>query len=197
MTPFFSPGPIEHPYIPVFLSGVGDGLAKLAGEIAQGFHIHPFHTVRYLQETMLPAIAAGAEKAGRSRAALKLSCAAFVVTGRNADEMGAHKTEIKRQIAFYASTPSYSPVLQTHGMGDLQEHLSSLARQGNWRGMGDAIPDDLLEQIAVIAPMDELAQAVKARYDGILDRVGYYFPFAPDDASKAPLWRSAADVFAS
>jgi hypothetical protein len=120
-----------------------------------------------------------------------------VVTGRDADEIKAHKTEIKKQIAFYASTPSYSPVLAAHGMGDLQEHLSALARQGDWQGIGEAIPDELLDQVAVTAPFDELAHAVKARYDGILDRVGYYFPFAPDDMSKASLWRSAADVFAS
>ncbi len=197
MTPFFSPGPIEHPYIPIYLSGVGDGLARLAGEIAQGFHVHPFHTVAYLKQTTLPAIAAGAEKAGRTRAAVKLACAIFVVTGRNADEMTEHKNDVKRQIAFYASTPSYKPVLDAHGIGDLQERLSGLARKGDWQGMGDAIPDDLLEQIAVVAPMDELAHAVKARYDGILDRVGYYLPFSVEQGDKAPLWRSAADVFTS
>jgi probable F420-dependent oxidoreductase len=197
MTPFFSPGAIENPYIPIYLSGVGEGLAKLAGETAQGFHIHPFHTVQYLQQTTLPAIATGAEKAGRSRASLKLACAIFVVTGRNAAEMDTQKTEVRQKIAFYASTPSYSPVLEAHGMEDLQERLSNLARQGQWEAMGAAIPDELLEQIAVIAPYDELAYAVKARYDGILDRVGYYFPFAPNDHDKEVLWRSAADIFST
>lgn len=197
MTPFFSPGPIEHPYIPVYLSGVNPGLAHLAGEIAQGFHIHPFHTLHYLHTSTLPAIASGLQKTGRNRTAIKLSCAIFVVTGSTSDEINAHKAEVKRQIAFYASTPSYKAVLEAHGIGDLQEKLSVLARQGDWAAMGAAIPDDFLEQVAVIAPAGELAHAVKARYDGVLDRVGYYFPFIPEDTDKATLWRDAAAVFTS
>jgi hypothetical protein len=53
----------------------------------------------------------------------------------------------------------------------------------------------MLDEFAVIAPPDELAQAVRARYDGWLDRVGYYFPFEPDNADQAQVWRDAAGVF--
>ncbi|MCL4251473.1 MAG: TIGR03617 family F420-dependent LLM class oxidoreductase [Anaerolineae bacterium] len=195
MTPFFSPGPIENPAIPIYIAGVNEGLCKLAGELCQGFHVHPLHTTRYLREVLIPAIDAGAQSAGRTRADLQLTCALFVATGRNKDEIRASTAAIKTQIAFYASTPSYRPVLDLHGWGDLQERLALMARTGQWAAMGDQISDDIVGEFAVIAPMDELAQAVRARYDELLDRVGYYLPFEPDDVDKSAIWRNAAEVF--
>jgi probable F420-dependent oxidoreductase len=197
MTPFFAPEAIAHPDIPIYLSGVNEGLSKLAGEIAQGFHVHPFHTVRYLQEVTLPAMAAGAAAANRTVADIQKICGIFVATGRNDEEIRASSDEIKRQIAFYASTPSYKAVLDLHGWGDLQERLSLLARQGEWTAMSAEISDEMLHQFAVVAPVDQLAQAAKARYHGLLDRIAYYFPFEPNDADKTPLWQGAANVFSA
>ncbi|MCC6612931.1 MAG: TIGR03617 family F420-dependent LLM class oxidoreductase [Anaerolineae bacterium] len=197
MTPFFSPQPLEHPDIPIYIAGVNEGLCRLAGELCQGFHVHPLHTTRYLRESIIPAIDAGARAAGRTRADLQLTCALFIATGRDAAEIRAQSDAIKTQIAFYASTPSYRPVLDLHGWGDLQEHLATMTRSGQWQDMGKEISDELLHEVAVVAPVDELAQAVQARYDGLLDRVGYYIPFEPEDADKSLLWRNAAEVFCS
>ena len=36
MTPFFDPGPIDHPAIPIHLAAVGTGMARLAGEALKG-----------------------------------------------------------------------------------------------------------------------------------------------------------------
>ncbi len=189
MTPFFSPGPIATPDIPIYIAGVGPGLCRLAGERCQGFHVHPFHTARYLRETIIPAIQAGAEPAGRSRADLELSSAVFVVT-RPEEAEG-----IKQQIAFYASTANYRPVMDLHGWGDLHLRLNQLAREGHWREMGPLVSDEMLAELAVIAPADELADAIRERYDGLLDRVGYYFAFQPGDADRQSLWRKTAETF--
>ncbi len=197
MTPFFKPNPIEHPDIPIYIAGVNEHLCRLAGEMCQGFHVHPFHTVRYLKELIIPNIEQGALKTGRSAKDCALSCAIFVVTGNDADETAQNKLAVKSQIAFYASTPSYSSVLELHGLGELHVQLNELSRQGRWFEMGDLISDDLLNEFAVVAPVDELAEAVKARYTGLLDRVGYYLPFAPSDADKALMWKKAAETFAS
>jgi hypothetical protein len=70
-----------------------------------------------------------------------------------------------------------------------------MSREGRWFEMGELISDEMLNQFAVVAPMDELAQAVKARYTGLLDRVGYYFPFMPEEKEREIVWRSAAEVF--
>src|SRR5512142_2985127 len=121
MSPFFNPGPIAHPRIPIYIAGVNEGLAKLAGELCDGFHVHPFHSPRYLKEVILPAIEAGVEKAGRKREDLCVSVTAFVAT--SAEE----ETFARSQIAFYASTPSYRSVMSLYGWGEVAEQLSAHA----------------------------------------------------------------------
>ncbi|MFZ4816002.1 MAG: TIGR03617 family F420-dependent LLM class oxidoreductase [Phototrophicaceae bacterium] len=195
MTPFFNPGKIAHPDIPVYVAGVNAAMCRVVGEVAQGLHVHPFHTVRYLQEVALPNVAEGAARAGKSLADIERYCAVFVVTGATAEERANQAIQIKSQIAFYASTPSYSAVMELHGWLDLHERLRGMARLGQWSEMWELISDEMLAEFAVIAAPDELASAVQERYAGLLTRVGYYFPFEPDDTEKAALWRDAARVF--
>lgn len=196
MTPFFSPAPMAYWQIPVYIAGVNEGLCRLAGELCQGFHVHSFHTVRYLKDLILPNIEIGLQKSLRSRADIQLTCAVFVVTGRTAEEMRNNAVMAKSQIAFYASTPSYKTVMEMHGWRDLAERLNSMSREGRWAEMWQEISDDMLDEFAVVAPLDDLPRKVKERYDGLLDRVGFYFPFEPDDADKKAIWENTARVFA-
>jgi probable F420-dependent oxidoreductase len=173
ITPFFNPGPIDDPDIPVAIAGVGPYMARLAGEVCQGFHVHPFHTVKYLDDVVLPRMKEGAAAADRDLSDIDRISTVMVVTGRNNDEIEAGKAAIKTQIAFYASTPDYLPVLETHGW-DVGEQLSALARRGEWHKMGSLITDEILHEVAVVAPFDSLGQEIRARYGDRLQRVGYY-----------------------
>lgn len=195
MTPFFSPDPMPYFDIPIYIAGVNERLCRLAGELCQGFHVHPFHTIQYLKELIIPNIEAGAKRSNRSREDVKLTCAIFVVTGKDAEEIRNNAIATKSQIAFYASTPSYSSVLEMHGWQDLGERLGKMTREGRWSEMWQEISDDMLNEIAVVAPIDELAHKVKERYTGLLDRIGYYFPFIPGEADKQVIWESAAKTF--
>jgi probable F420-dependent oxidoreductase len=173
MTPFFSPGPIDHPDIPIFIAGVGAPLCKLAGEVADGFHVHAYHTRQYLSEVVLPAIAEGAQQADRKREAIEIATMAFVALSD--DEIDAQR----QQIAFYASTPSYRPVLNLHGWGKVGEELSALAARGKWDEMPGLITDEMLETFVIIGSWADIAGKLRAKYDGLLDRVGLYRPFVP------------------
>lgn len=187
MTPFFNPGPIEHPEIPIFLAGVNPGLIGLAGEVADGLHGHPLHSARYLREVVRPALAKGAARAGRAPEAIELSVTAFVATNRElADEVRSH-------ISFYASTPSYRPVFELHGWGETAERLSDLARRGRWGEMPALIDDEMLEALAVVASEEELAGALRARYQGLADRVTPYPPFRLEE--RPSFWRSLTAGF--
>jgi probable F420-dependent oxidoreductase len=184
MSPFFNPGPITHPEIPVFIAGVNPGLARLAGEAADGFHVHPFHTPRYLVEVLLPAIEAGAVKAGRRRADVQVSTSAFVVTSPE------EASFVRQQLSFYASTPSYRPVMALHGWEDTAAELSALAARGRWDEMPALITDDVLETFAVAGSLQALPDALRQRYQGSVDRLALYLPFIPgqrDDFWKALL----------
>jgi probable F420-dependent oxidoreductase len=193
MTPFFNPGPIAHPNIPIYIAGVNEGLARLAGEACEGFHVHPFHSVKYINEIVRPQIALAAERAGRAPADVTLVSSFFAITGPNEAAMNATRALAREQIAFYASTPTYRVVLACHGWEDVGEQLSRLAAAKRWSEMGALITDDMLEIFAVKAPLERLGQAIRERYDGVLDRVFGYLPFVPGQLDDA--WRQiAADV---
>jgi probable F420-dependent oxidoreductase len=193
MTPFFAPGAVPQPDIPIYIAGVNAQLCRVAGELCDGFHVHPFHTVDYLQAQIIPNIEAGAAKTGRTRQDVALNCAIFVVSGRDEAEMQSAAFEVKMQIAFYASTYSYRAVLDQHGWGEIGDQLAVMARQGDWASMAGLITDEMLDAFAVVAPVDELASRVKARYEGLLDRVGYYYPFVPGE--RDALWQNALETF--
>jgi len=187
MSPFFNPGPIDHPDIPIYIAGVNTGLAKLAGEICQGFHAHPFHTQRYLSEIILPAIVQGAEKAGRTRSDVAVSVSLFAATNDGQREF------CRQQISFYASTPSYRPVMELHGWGEIAVLLSGLASRGQWGDMPGMISDEMLEEFCVQAGEDDLAAALHGRYASLADRVTLYMPFVP--GSMDPFWSKLTGYF--
>jgi len=173
MTPFFDPGPIKHPDVPVYIAGVGPYMAALAGEVCDGYHVHPFHSVKYLEEVTFPAMDEGAASAGRDRSAVDIVSTVFVVTGRDEEEMASMRSLVKQQISFYASTPAYRGMLEVHDW-DFGPELTAMSKRGEWASMADVIPDEAVAEVAVEAPLDELGAAVRARYHGILDRMGFY-----------------------
>ncbi len=191
MTPFFSPQPLPDPTWtpPIFIAGVNRNLCRLAGEVCDGFHVHPFHTPRYLREAVLPWMEGGLEAAGRSRRSLQMSASVFVITGTGA-ERDSMRGEVRRQIAFYASTPSYRTLLTLHGWDTQGEELSRLARRGRWEEMGTLISDEMLAELAIEADdLSEAASRLLARYEGMLDRAAFYLPFVPGERDDE--WRAA------
>ncbi len=192
MSPFFNPGPIDYPDIPIYIAGVNEGLCRLAGEVADGFHVHPLNSARYVRECVRPWIEAGARKAGRRLEDVAVSVTVFVVTGRDEAEMEKERESVRQQIAFYASTPTYRTVLELHGWGDTAQELSRLAARQRWDEMPRLITDEMLETFAVVAPRDRLAEAVKARYAGLADRITYYAAFLEGDED---FWRETVRAF--
>lgn len=186
MSPFFDPGPILDPRIPIVLAGVNPPLARLAGEVGDGFFVHPFHTPRYLREVLLPAIEAGARKAGRDPQTIVKVGSVFVITGRDEADVREAREFIRAQIAFYGSTPSYRRVWALHGWEALGEELSALAARGRWAEMPGRISDEILEAFALSAPPEGVWERLQAVYEGLLDRVTLYRPFRLQDRD---LWR--------
>ncbi len=175
MSPFFNPGPNQYPNIPTYIAGVNIGLARLAGECADGFHVHPLHSPRYLREVVIPAIEAGAAQNGRARTEVAVAVSAFVAT------KPAEQAYMRQQISFYASTPSYRRVFELHGWEDVAEKLSALAARGQWGEMPDQISDEILKTFTVVADPQDVPYALKERYAGLVDRLGLYIPYAPGE----------------
>ena len=179
MTPFFDPGPIQHPHVPVYLAGVNPQMCRVAGEIADGLHVHSFHSARYLRDCVHPAVQAGLNRAGRSRAGFTFRASTMVVLGDSPEERSRRARAVKQQIAFYASTRTYQPVLAVHGLEDLVPRLHARSLAGDWEGMTDLISDETLELFAVSGPFEEIGDRIRERYRGLYDRTQLYPSFQP------------------
>lgn len=190
MTPFFDPGPIEHPAIPIYIAGVNPALCRLAGEVAEGFLAHPYHSADYLRQVVRPALNAGAARAGRDPHTVRLSVTALTATDATEADFA------RSQIAFYASTPTYRPVMAHHGWGEVADRLRELSRRAAWGEMGALVTDEMLATFAVVAPEDGLAAALLERYGGLADRLSLYVPYTP--GTRDTFWRRlAADLHAA
>jgi probable F420-dependent oxidoreductase len=183
MTPFFDPGPSDHGPPKVFLAAVGEGMTNVAGEVADGMLVHGFTTERYLREVTIPTIESSLAARSLARADFELSYPAFVVTGDNEEQIANAATRVRSQIAFYASTPAYRPVLERHGWGELQPELNTLSKQGEWDEMGRRIDDDVLDAFAVQGTPDEIPGLLQKRFGDIVDRIQLYTPYNAGDVS--------------
>jgi probable F420-dependent oxidoreductase len=193
MTPFFSPAPSPYGPPAVYLAAVGDRMTRVAGEVCDGLLPHPFTTPRYLREHTLPLLEEGLAAGGRTRADVTVALSGFVVSGATEEELAAATRGVREQIAFYASTPAYRPVLDLHGWGELGAELNRLSRGSDpdrWRRMGELVDDGVLAEFAVVAEPGRLGRALADRFGGLVDRFTFNAPYAHDDALFAP----AADV---
>ncbi len=180
MTPFFNPGPNPYGTPKVFLAGVGLHMTEVAGEVCDGFIAHGFTTESYLRDVSIPALQRGMEKSGRQRADFQVSLPSFLVTGDNDEQRHVASQAVRQQIAFYASTPAYRTVLDHHGWGELQPELTGLSKRGEWVAMADRITDDVLDAFAVVCSVDDAAALLRTRFNGVIDRISLYTPYALD-----------------
>lgn len=190
MTPFFSPKPHAYGPPPVYLAGVGGLMTEVAGEVADGFFVHPFTTRRYLEEITLPALRRGRASGGKvdadgegDLAGFAVCGPSFVTVGRDEAELAAAAAGTRGQIAFYASTPAYRAVLELHGWGDLQPELTRLTKEGRWGEIGNLIDDDVLRAFSVVGTPEEAGKALREKVDGCYDRITLYTPYTmPPDS---------------
>jgi probable F420-dependent oxidoreductase len=192
MTPAFTPARHEFGDIPIYVSGLNKYMCRLAGELCDGIHIHPFHTVKYLRESVIPNIEIGLQKTGRQRKDISLSSMAFVAVGRNDEEIHTVREAARRQIAFYGSTRTYKGVFDAHGWGDVTMRLNERTAKGDWAGMAGEITDEMLDTVVISGTYDNIAAKVKANYEGLLDRVAFYYPYRPADDAE---WRKVTGTF--
>lgn len=190
MSPFFTPQPIQFPNIPISIAGVNLGLAELAGECADGFMIHPFHSAGYLRDVLLPALKTGTERSGRGVEKVKKFLTVFCAITEE------EKEACRAQIAFYASTPTYKKVLEHHDRGDVGDVLSRMAARGKWEDMSNQIDDAFLGQICVIAKdVDDLADKLREKYLGLADSISIYKMYKPGECDH--YWRRLVRKFHS
>jgi len=180
MVPAFDPGPLSYRPPPILTAGFGPLITAVAGEVADGFLVHPLNTRRSLLELTVPALQVGCDRAGRSLSDLEITAVTIVVTGSTEESLVRSREAVRAQLAFYGSTPAYAPVFELSGRGDLHPELKRRAAAGEWAEMSTLIDDEFLEEVAVVGEPHTIAAQLRERLDGITDSVSLVNNRAPD-----------------
>lgn len=171
----WSPGPIEAADPPIDIAAVNPWMLRMAGEVADGVHVHPLNTPTYLRQTVRPSLAEGAAKAGRDPGELATIVPCFTVAGDTDEERSPWREWARMQVAFYGSTPNYAFIFDQVGAEGTTARLREKQKAGDLAGMAAVIDDDLLAHFVVEGTWDELGDVIVDRYQGLADRVVLYF----------------------
>lgn len=169
MTPLFNPGANPHGAPPIHLAGFGPAMVHVAGEVADGWIVHPLHSPSFIEEVALPALHRGFAVSGRQRTDYCISSQTIVMLGTSDEQLARARDGARAQVAFYASTPAYRVMLDHHGWGDVQPKLNRLSKQGRWLDMMRYVTDDMLDVIGVSGD-PQVAGAALRRRNAFADR---------------------------
>lgn len=177
MTPMFTPPAHEWGAPPIMLAAVGPAMTKVAATSADGLIVHGFTTERYLREVTLPMVEQGLGESGRQRSDFTISYPGLVATGADDAQLERATAAVRKQLAFYGSTPAYSSVLELHGWGDLHTELHALSVRGEWDTMTSLIDEDVLTALAIVGSPKEAGAEIHRRYGDLADRFTLSSPY--------------------
>jgi len=193
MTPMFVPADLRRGAPRVVLAAVGPKMTEVAGEVADGFFVHPFNSPKFIRETTLPSLERGLAKAGRKRSNFQIQHQVLVAIGDTPEEAAKSRAAVRSQLAFYGSTPAYKVVLDAEGYGDLQPELNQLTKQGKWKDLAGLVDDGLLETLAVCGTTAEVIEKLRARTQGVADRLTIMAPYEGDPARWSEIVKALRD----
>jgi probable F420-dependent oxidoreductase len=188
MIPYYDPGPLEYPRVPIYLAAINKLMCQLTGELADGHLPGDPITDKWFAEVMLPNLEIGAKKAGRSLDDIDLGSYGFIGCAVTDDGLERVREGLKQRVALYASTPEYAKMLEMHGWDVNLSDFIEMARAHRWDEMGTLVSDKMLESYAVIAKPEDLPAALAKRFGGQVNRVQIdetWFDGLSDDAIAA------------
>jgi probable F420-dependent oxidoreductase len=170
----WAPGRIDYPAPPIDLAAVGPYMARLAGELCDGVHVHPMHSLRYLSELLEPRLAEGAERAGRSPKDVALLVPVLTIAGDDEEERQASRAFCRQQVAVYGSTPNYALQFDLLGFEGTTARIRERQKAGDLAGMVNVVSDEILQHFTVEARWDDLADRLVERYRDHASRLILY-----------------------
>ncbi len=174
----------DHGEIPIDISAVGPWMTRMAGREADGVHVHPLHSLHYLQHRLEPSVATGRREAGRPDDSVELLVPVFIVPGDTHEERAQLLRTARAQIAFYGSTRNYAFQFDDLGFEGTSARLNACLKSGDIEGMVATITDEMLHHFAVVGTWEEVAAELRSRYAGRASRIISYL--TEDDLSHKP-----------
>lgn len=191
LQPFFNPGPIDHPRIPLIAGAVGPAMTRMVGRIADGMVTHPTNTPpRYIREVCLPRLQAGFDKAAEDGDAdrgkrFKLILAPLNATGKNDAIVASEWEKLRQMLGFLYSTPAYWPSLELFGWQEKGEQLLDMTRKNEWQRMPEIVTDEMLAEFVPRGTYKTIAGELISRYGDLSSRITFPMPDDPQDDSFA------------
>ena len=175
MTPNFNPGLIDYPDPKVGLALVGDAMARVAGEVADVVMPHGFMTDKYMRDVVLPNVAIGLKRGGRTWKDVEISGGGFTVFGETESDIEQGLERLRQPISFYGSTRSYHEVFEVHNLKSLGMQLHEMSLAGKWAEMQKVIPEDVLHVFAQTSTYDKLPEFISEKRE-YATRIGLGLP---------------------
>ena len=174
ITPQWSPGHIEQPDPKVDIAAVNPWMLRMAGEVADGVHIHPLGEPGYINRHALPNIAEGAKKAGRSPSDIAIIVPVMTIVGDTDEERAKERELVRASMSFYGSTPNYAFIWDEAGFEGTTARIREKQKAGDIPGMGAQVSDDHIAAFATESTWDTLADALTAKYASKATRLVLY-----------------------
>ena len=180
--------------IPVYMAAVGEQMARLAGRTADGWLAHELGSPEYVRRRILPNILDGLAWAGRERDRIDLVASACGMVLPDGKEALRHTAGL---VAFYASVKTYTPFFAFHGFEHEARRIQTLFRQGDIRGMIEAVPDEMVDALTISGTPERAREKLSA-YEGLVDTVKLSPPthFVPKETTRTAQ-QSLIDTFGS
>lgn len=196
MPPLLTPTPLPCRLPPIWLAGVGEKMTEIAGEVADGFLVHPLNSPETLKQVSLPALARGREKSEHLKdCAPEISCQIMTATGETEEALNSARETIRMQMAFYGSTPAYRCMLECHGLGELQPVLQRMTREGRWSEMPSVVDDSILNTFAVVGEPQQIAEKIQQRLAGLpVTRISLVTPYSQNPAEFSAIARQLQQI---
>jgi probable F420-dependent oxidoreductase len=175
MTPEFDLGPTPYA-LRIDLAAINRFNVETAATLGRGLRLHSFNTVEYLRDSIWPVVNDAAERAGRPLSTFEMIGGIFLASGRNDEAVSKAREGVRKRIAFYGSTRAYAPILEHHGWHDLGPGLRGLIAQGRWSELHTLVSDEVVDRFCIAAPYDTIAERVRERIGGLVDRVSLPLP---------------------
>jgi probable F420-dependent oxidoreductase len=170
----WTPAPHQYTDIKIDISAVGPYMTRVAGEVADGIHVHPMHSLPYIHNRLLPDLEIGANRVGKTASDIDLIVPVFVIPGDTPQARASLTKRAKVQIGFYGSTPNYAFQFEDLGFGGVTSKLRENLRKGDNDAIEALITDEILEHFAVVARWDDVADVLISRYQGVAHRLVTY-----------------------
>jgi probable F420-dependent oxidoreductase len=174
ISPQWSAGPIDAPDPKVDIAAVNPWMLRMAGEVADGVHVHPLGEPGYIARHVVPKVAEGAAKSGRSASDIAVIVPVMTIVGDSDEERHRERELVRASMSFYGSTPNYAFIWDEAGFEGTTARIREKQKAGDFKGMAAQISDEHIATFATESTWDGLADALVSKYGGIATRVVLY-----------------------